>query len=318
MPAIVASAPGKIILFGEHAVVYHRPAIAVPVTMVRAKASILPGINFPPGTIKIEAPDINLSAQLNQLAADHPIGLAVRSVLKKLDIDRPPALTLRITSTIPIAAGMGSGAAVSVAICRALSAFLGSPLPETTVSSLAYVVERLHHGNPSGIDNTVIAYGRPVYYIRGELPILFEVLTQFTLVIADTGVSSPTALAVSGVRGRWELDKIRFEALFDQIGALTNQAHHILKEGDPLLLGPLMNENHRLLAEVGVSSPELEKLVTAARQAGALGAKLAGGGVGGNMIALATPRTAGIIAQSLLQAGATHTIITHVGQASPL
>jgi mevalonate kinase len=316
MPAITASAPGKIILFGEHAVVYNRPAIAVPVAQVKARASILPGIKLSPGTIQIEAPDIQLSACLDQLPAGHPLAQAVRAVLRQLAIERPPAFTLRITSTIPIAAGLGSGAAVSVAIIRALSAFLGSPLPDAVVSTLAYEVERIHHGNPSGIDTTVITYSRPVFFIRGQAPQLFELTRPFTLVIADTGVKSPTALAVSGVRERWQKETSRYEQWFDQISAITNEARRIIEGGDPLRLGPLIDENHALLVAIGVSSPELETLVTAARRAGALGAKLSGGGAGGNLIALSTPENAPAIARQLEQAGATHTLITQLGPAN--
>jgi len=312
MPAIIASAPGKIILFGEHAAVYHRPAIAVPVTQVKAKASIFPAIKLAPGTVKIEAPDIQLSTSLDQLGGDHPLALAIHSVFRQLAIERPPAMILQVNSTIPIAAGLGSGAAVSVAIIRALSSFLGSPLPDDVISALAYEVERIHHGNPSGIDNTVITFARPVYFIRGQIPQLFEVSRPFTLVIADTGVQSPTALVVNGVRERWQKDTQPYERWFDQIGAIADQARKVIEEGYPQQLGSLMDENQALLEEIGVSSPELETLVAAARRAGALGAKLSGGGAGGNMIALTTPNNAAGIASQLEQAGATRTLITHL------
>ena len=312
MPAIITSAPGKIILFGEHTVVYRRPAIAVPVTQVKAKASVLPGISLPPGTVRIEAPDIALSATLDSLEPGHPLGLAVRSVFGELSIDRPPAFILRISSTIPIAAGMGSGAAVTVAICRAVASFLGSPLPDKVVSRLVYEVERVYHGNPSGIDNTVITFSQPVIYVRDQLPELLAVRKPFTLVIGDTGIHSSTALAVAGVRDRWQRDTGGYEGLFDRMGAIANRARQAIEAGDLAILGSLMDDNHELLQAIGVSSPELDRLVTTARQAGASGAKLTGAGAGGSMIALALPENAPTVAQALEKAGAVRTIITRV------
>lgn len=312
MPAILASAPGKVILFGEHTVVYHRPAVAVPVTQVKVKASILPGINLPPGKVQIEAPDIDLSVALDELDPGHPLSLAVRNVFRELSIARPPAFILRITSTIPIAAGMGSGAAVTIAICRAVSSFLGSPLPDAVVSRLAYEVEQVYHGNPSGIDNTVITYAQPVYYVRDQTPELLKVRRPFTLVIGDTGIQSPTGLAVRGVRERWEQDPGGYEALFDRIATVTRQACQAIETGDLPALGRLMDGNQALLQAIGVSSVELEALVAAARGAGAQGAKLTGAGAGGNMIALASPETAPAVAQALERAGATRTIISQV------
>ncbi|MBN1148999.1 MAG: hypothetical protein JXA78_17205, partial [Anaerolineales bacterium] len=142
MPAIYATAPGKVILFGEHAVVYGRPAIAAPLNQLKARAAVSADPRAAPGTLRIQAPDVNLDALLDELPADHPLARAVSCVLAELGIQRPPACKLRITSSIPLAAGLGSGAAVSVAIIRALSAFLGRPLPAERVSALAYEVEK--------------------------------------------------------------------------------------------------------------------------------------------------------------------------------
>src|SRR3990170_8067071 len=111
MPAISASAPGKVILFGEHAVVYGYPAIAEPVLEIEAKAIINPLIQGSPGEIHVEAPDIELDADLNSLPKEDPLATAVRGVLSEFGIKQPPAFKLRVTSTIPVAAGLGSGAA---------------------------------------------------------------------------------------------------------------------------------------------------------------------------------------------------------------
>ena len=123
MPAITASAPGKIILYGEHAVVYGQPAIAAPVSKLRARAVVAPDMHAPAGRVHIQAPDIGLDASLNELAEDHPLALTVRLVLVELGISNPPAFSIRVKSSIPLAAGMGSGAAVAVAMIRALGGF---------------------------------------------------------------------------------------------------------------------------------------------------------------------------------------------------
>jgi mevalonate kinase len=312
MPAIVASAPGKAILFGEHAVVYGRPAIAVPVTQVQVKASVLADPLGPPGRVHIQAVDIQLDGILADLPADHPIALAVQGVKQALKADHLPALHLRISSTIPVAAGLGSGAAVSVAIVRALSAFLGHPLPDEAVSALAFEVEKKHHGTPSGIDNTVVTYARPVFFTRGQPFEILQPAEAFTLIIADSGIKSPTHLAVGAVREAWQADSDRYNALFDAIGQVSKQARQLINQGPVLGLGPLMTQNHHLLQQVGVSSAELDFLVETAMQAGAKGAKLSGAGRGGNMIALAAAENAEKISAELASAGAKRVIISRV------
>jgi mevalonate kinase len=312
MPAYTSTAPAKIILFGEHAVVYGRPAIAVPVLEVKARAVVKAEPRAASGTILIKAPALALEAPLDELPPEHPLGLAVRLVLERLAIPHPPALTLRITSTIPMAAGMGSGAAVSVATVRALSAFLGKALPDEQVCELAYQVEMLHHGTPSGIDNTTITYAQPVYFIKGQPIQTLRVSQPFTLVIGDTGVPSPTRVSVGDVKQGWQADPARYEALFDAIGSLVGKSRQAIQSGNPAALGPWMNENQQLLEEIGVSSVELEKLVGAARSAGALGAKLSGGGRGGNMIALVDSTNATEVQKALVAAGAVYTLVTEV------
>ena len=312
MPAISARAPAKAILFGEHAVVYGRPAIAVPLTQVQARVTILAEPLAPSGRIWIEAPDTGLNSALSDLPEDHPLQILVRSLTQALVINHLPALCLRINSTIPVAAGLGSGAAVSVAALRAMSGFLGHLLDDEQVNTLAFQVEKAYHGTPSGIDNTVVTYARPIYFVRERPFELLKVAAPFTLVIGDSGIPSPTASAVAGVRARWQAKPRPYEALFDEVAAVVNAARQVIETGAPEKLGPLMDENHRLLQKIGVSSPELDRLVEAAKQAGAWGAKLSGGGQGGNMLALAAPEQAVTIAAALTQAGAVRTIVSVV------
>jgi len=312
MPAVTATAPGKIILFGEHAVVYGRPAIAVPVSQVRARAVISANPRAPAGKVHIQAPDVNLDSALDQLPPTHPFGLTIINVLDELGLESAPACTVRVTSTIPLAAGLGSGAAISVAMMRAFSAFLGRPLPEERISELVFEVEKIYHGTPSGIDNTVVTYNLPVYFVRGQPVELLRIKQPFVFVIGDSGIKSPTAVTVGDVRQRWKANPTQYETLFDEIGNIAKDAKVAIEAGRPIELGALMDKNHDLLRRIDVSSPELDSLVVAARTAGALGAKLSGGGRGGNMIALAAPETSQSVADALKGYGASRVIITCV------
>ncbi len=312
MPAYTATAPGKIILFGEHAVVYNRPAIAVPVKQVQARAVVLADLKAPAGRVWIQAPAIQLDSSLDDLPEANPLARLVRLFQAHNSLDHLPACILRVSSTIPLAAGMGSGAAISVACLRALSAFIGAPLPVEQVSSLAYEIEKLYHGTPSGIDNMVVAFGQPVYFVRNSPIEILSLGKPFTLVIGATGVRSPTSGPVEAVRRTWLADRAHFESLFDRAAEIAHAARSWLESGEPDRLGSLMDENHELLVEMGVSSPELDRLVQAARDAGASGAKLSGGGWGGNMIALVDPADAGQVAASLRANGAVNTLITLV------
>ena len=304
-----ASAPGKIILFGEHAVVYGRPALAIPVTQVHADVEVSASAR---AGIWIQAPDVNLHAELNTLPSDHPLASVVHNFLFLFRVTPFPNLEIKISSTIPVASGLGSGAAVTVALTRALSSFLERPMPDEEINAFAYEIEKLHHGTPSGIDNTVVTYAMPVYFIKGQAIETFRVGTPFTIVIGDTGISAPTKESVGDVRKLWEADKPKWESVFDRVGKIAEEARKNIESGKWELLGKLMDQNHQLLQEMTVSSPELDRLVSAARSAGALGAKLSGGGRGGNMIALVNISLAESVAKSMLEAGAQRTIITQV------
>ncbi len=176
-----------------------------------------------------------------------------------------------------------------------------------------YQTEVIHHGTPSGIDNTVIAFERPVFFTRGKPIETLHVRRPFWLVIGDTGIGSPTREVVGDVRRAWQAEPEKYEALFDRIGAVAVRARKAIEKGRSSTLGRLMGENQKLLQAIGVSSPELEKLIHAARAAGAMGAKLCGAGRGGNMIALVAPQRAQAVAAAVHQAGAVHVIVTEVG-----
>lgn len=304
-----ASTPGKIILLGEHAVVYGQPALAVPVTQVKAEVRIEEVYSR---GIWINAPNIQLHTKLDALGPSHPIAATINKTLSVLEVDPPSGITILIRSTIPVASGLGSGAAVSVAIIRALTRHLRRRLTNEQVSAIAFETEKLHHGTPSGIDNTVVTYARPVYFVKGDPIETFEVKEPFTIVIGDTGIPASTKVAVSDVHKLWKKYPSKYETMFAAIGSIVKSARQLIEKGFPESVGPLMDENHALLKEMTVSSPELDSLVKVARKAGALGAKMSGGGHGGNMIALVRPDMAEAVSSSLLEAGAKSTIITKI------
>ncbi len=305
-----ARAPGKVILFGEHAVVYGRPAIAVPVTEVQARARVDWGPRRQ-GT-RIVAPDVGRKFSLRNAAEDDPLARIVNLTLRRLGQPPDADLVITITSDVPIARGMGSGAAVSTALVRALVRHFGRWLPSREISDLVYQAERLYHGTPSGIDNTVIAFEKPVFFVKDEGWEFFWVGVPFLLAIADTGIESPTREVVGDLRRRYEAEPDRYQPVFDRVGELVVQARTAIEEGLPGQLGELMDENHQLLLQMGVSCAELDRLVVAAREGGALGAKLCGAGRGGNMIALVTEKTRGRVDMALRLAGAKAVIVTEI------
>lgn len=302
---VQATAPGKVILFGEHAVVYSRPAIAVPVTQVRATAIITPGS----AGARLVAPDLGIDVLLEAAAAEDALAAAVRQVQQAAGLAYLPDFTLTVHSAIPIASGLGSGAAITAAIIRALAAYLkrSDLLSNERVSALTYEVEKIHHGTPSGIDNTVVAFEQPVYFVRRQpqnLVETFRVAVPLQLLIGDTGIRSSTKAVVMDVRRQWEADPTRFDTLFDGCGRIAAAARVAIEAGDVAATGRLMGDNQALLQAMTVSSPELDRLVAAATDAGALGAKLSGAGRGGNMIALITAETETAVRRALLAAGA--------------
>lgn len=321
---ITTSAPAKLILCGEHAVVYGCPALAVPLEGIRAWVEL----GDSPGGVVVDARDLGRRWAIADEPAD-PLSALSADMLARFGLDAGEGLRIAIRSDIPIASGMGSGAAVATALVRALALRAGQELAPEQISRLVYESERRLHGTPSGIDNTVIAFERPIWFVRRTLPRrdgaeaaagepqepLIEPVAigaPLRLLVGDTGVRSATHEPVGAVRRGWQADPARFEALFGQVAGLAAQARAALAAGDPAALGPLLDRNHTLLQQIGVSSPELDRLVLAARSAGALGAKLSGAGWGGVMLALATDASSAAVAAALRAAGATSVLETLV------
>lgn len=306
------SAPAKIILFGEHAVVHGQPAIAIPFTALKATAEATPGA--PGAGLTIYANDLGSVCHVESLdqPPENALVFAAQLTLRKLNLPTPD-LNIAINSTIPIASGLGSGTSVTTALIRVLSAALNAPLDGDELNALVYRVETMLHGTPSGIDNTVIVKGAPVYFVRGQPPETFTIGQPLTLVVADSGISASTRETVGAVGKLYESDPPRYGAIFKWIGAMARAARGAIEKGDLRAVGDAMNRNHELLDMLTVSSPPLDAITEAARAAGAFGAKLSGGGRGGNAIALVDPESADAVSQAMRKAGAVRSWVTTVG-----
>lgn len=302
---IKASASAKIILFGEHAVVYARPAVAVPLSSLRVDVTATPAEAFHIIAHNLQGRVIALDETQNPLIA------LTQRFCQQVNCSVPP-YRVEIRSRIPIASGLGSGAAISTALGRALMQMADISLSNDDLNALVYETEKSYHGTPSGIDNTVIVYETPIRFVRQHPIELIRAFIPFTLIVADTGVVAPTYEPVSDVRKLYEANPSHYSTIFDHIGTLADAGLQAMQAGDFLALGQYMTENHALLQTLTVSSPELDTLVDTALKAGALGAKLSGGGRGGNMIALVKPETAQTVQAALSQAGAARVYITQV------
>ena len=322
-------APGKVILFGEHAVVYGRPALAVPVTQVQAEAVVEPG--EPGAGLTIVAADLGETISVRDAPADHPLAAAARLTLVKFGLDDPD-WRVTVRSTIPIASGMGSGAAVSAAIVRALAEAANSKwqirqtrqarrIGKLAVCSLQFAdpFPRWSTRSSASITARPAASTTPSSSTASRSISCAGRRRRRSLSAGRLRWLSPTPAFTARPRSRWGTcggrgseRRTRFESLFDRIAMVVEAARSAIAAGEPERLGPLMDENHALLQEIGVSSPELDALVAAARSAGALGAKLSGGGRGGNMIALVTEATASQVADALRAAGAVNVIVSTV------
>ncbi len=255
---------------------------------------------------------MGLNCSLSELAPEHPFALIISLVAKFAELQHLPAMQIHIHSMLPVAAGLGSGASVSVALTKALYSFFGIPFTNQEISEIAFEAEKRYHGTPSGIDNTVIAFERGIFFQR-EKPIEWlEIAQPIHILIINSNEKKSTKGMVESVRNRlYETPQI-IQPILDNIGDLTLQARSAVELGDISLLGSLMVQNHQLLKELGVSTPGLDRMVKLAMDSGALGAKLSGSGGGGNMILLFDPSTVSTCLQEFAAAGFNNIIRTTI------
>jgi mevalonate kinase len=208
-----------------------------------------------------------------------------------MGVDPKISLDIWICGTLPGFSGLGASAASSVAIARAIAQELGMQVSEEKINQIAYEAEKAYAGNPSGIDNTAATYGGLMWFKKDAAggPDKIEkvhVRRPIEIVIGNTGKVANTKAMVEGVADRKKKNPAKYDPIFKQAENVAFAGRKALEAYDLKKVGDLMNENHRLLQEIGVSSNELDMLVDLARKQGAFGAKLTGGGGGGCMVAL--------------------------------
>lgn len=290
--AVFGYAPGKIILLGEHAVVYGQPAIAATLDRgVRVAVSKKGGA---PGRGPVfRGTGLGLETQ----ARPDPDGSgpeALRLMLARLvELFGPEARDVSAVAegSIPAGSGLGSSAALSVSLVRGLARFLGETLSDSEVMDRAFSLEQVFHGNPSGVDHSVIAHGGLVYFKRGEDGVAntvdeIRIPRRLRFAIGLAGRHAGTARAVGALKERMRRHPSRYAHLFEGVGGLVEDARKCLEDGHLGALGELMDLNQGYLNALGVSTPAIEALCHLMRDSGALGAKLTGAGGGGAVIAL--------------------------------
>ena len=307
---VVASAPAKIILFGEHFVVYGEPAIVVAIDKrARAEAerrqderlrfqsaNLNTSCYFENGAFKVEQGD----AKQVRFKFE-PVKLAVEKVLAVYG--KNVGLDIRINSAIPVASGLGSSAAVVASVTAAVAALLELEFSKQDIFRIAYEAEKIVHGTPSGVDPAIATFGGTLLFQvdTGFKPL--EVKTDIPLVIGNTGVERSTRIQVEKVGETMDSFPQITDPLRKAAREIVLRAVTALQDNDLETLGRLMNINHALLYGIGVSDESLEWLANAARKAGALGAKLTGAGGGGCMIALARPEKLENVSEAIMRAG---------------
>ncbi len=318
-----ASAPGKVILFGEHSVVYGTPAIASAIDKkTHAVVEIVSG-----DKVEITAPDIDVESKTLSFEEVREKGNtsieAIKGCIREIwKLHKPTGLKIRVWSDFPMGSGLGSSAALAVALLLALSKEYGIDQSRSDMQKHAHEVEKIIHGSPSGVDTTISGFGGVIHFEKPDKIIPLELKTTLHLVIGYTGKHGSTKKTVSFVRQLMDSHPHRIKPIIDQKKEILLEAEKIMleaekamKETDLKKLGFLMDLSHGLLNSLGVSSVELENLVFAARKAGALGAKLTGGGDGGCMIALVKESDVDKVSGAIISAGGTP-IKTAIGPAS--
>ena len=281
-----SSACGKVIILGEHAVVYGRSALAAP-TPLAVEARVVDATEG----VRLLIPRWGLEQRIAPIS-ERPTGAAgmVATLLQRLDLDGR-AMTIEAFPDVPRGMGLGSSAALAVSVIRALDRHFSLGLTDAAINEFAFECERTAHGTPSGVDNTVATRGKLLLFRarargRSESVEEVELARPLPLVVGLTGKESLTAKSVARVAEYHRRSPPRYDAIFDQIETLTNAGAAAARNGSLLELGELMNLCHGFLNALQVSTKEVEELVEVARRHGAVGAKLTGGGGGGAIVAL--------------------------------
>jgi len=274
---------GKAILFNEHFVVYGIPSIVSAIgnyTVAKVEPYDKSGFNL--DDKRLATPKYK-EEKLSQQTESFDL------MFKKMGLDLTKnGVKITLEGNLVAASGIGASAASCVAVARALADSYELDLSDEQINEIAYEGEKGYHGTPSGVDNTASTYGGLIWFQKGEKNVIdrISLLNPVEIVIGNTGKVTDTKAAVDGVKQRKEKNLKKYQEIFDRAENIAYLAKRAIQDRAYTNLGKLMNENHKLLQQIEVSSRELDFLVSIARDAGALGAKLTGGGLGGNMLAL--------------------------------
>ena len=277
-PPLTAFGAGKVILLGEHSVVYGHPALAGPLSQgVTARG-------VPAKRCQLSLPSRLSRAQRAQLTA---------AFARAAEATGSPPVKVSLEADLPLAVGLGSSAALSVACARLLLKAAGKAPTPKDAARVAWAMEQEFHGTPSGVDHTTSAEERLVLYRRKPatnavgMGRVVDSPKPLHVVVALAGERSPTKATVGALRARQARWPDRYQRLFTEMGRVAAEGAKAVEAGDLEALGDAMNVNQGLLAALGLSSPPLEEMVYRLRELGALGAKLTGaGGDGGAVIGL--------------------------------
>src|SRR5699024_7082962 len=277
----IGVAHSKLILIGEHAVVHGQPAISLPFPLVGVEAIV----DYVPGSVKIDSTFYHGPIE-SAPESLHGLTSSIKATLEHLDMPCEDLL-IRIKSSVPPGKGLGSSASVAIAVIRSLFSYAEANYTMGDILRLADISEKHAHGEPSGIDTLTITSELTIWYKKEEPIDLIEPQGDFHFIVADSGRTGDTRLAVESVRKLIKSAPKRIQAKLERIGELTHRARNALETASKQLLGQMLNEAQKELEALGVSDAGLNRLIYFARQEGALGAKLTGGGNGGCVIALA-------------------------------
>ncbi|MEM3514044.1 MAG: mevalonate kinase [Candidatus Hadarchaeum sp.] len=272
---------GKVILFNEHFVVYGVPSIVSAIekaTVARVERG--EGSGWVLDDRRPATPGYKEEKQEQQRDS-------IERVLRAAGVDLSKiSLKITLAGDLVAASGIGASAASCVALARALSQEFNLSFSDEQINQIAYEGEKAYHGNPSGVDNTAATYGGLLWFIRGKPIERISIKRPVEIVMGNTGLVANTEAAVAGVRERRQKNSVKYEKIFKEAEELAYIARKALVDYDLRTVGMLMDRNHQLLQAIEVSCKELDFLVELARENGAYGAKMTGGGLGGNMVAL--------------------------------
>lgn len=305
-PSITTSAPGKLLLFGDHSVVYGHPCIVTAVDQ-RLYVSIRKNGE---DIFHLSAPDLGLEAYSKTIEdlgkKDLPKGVRFIEHLYKRFLEQYPqneGIIVTTHSEFSSSFGFGSSSAVTVAFAKALCELYQIKLDNKQLFDLCYQAVLDVQGVGSGFDIAAAIWGGTIYYVSPAKVVEPLNVENLPLVVGYTGVKADTPTLVRMVATQRSKDKHKIDDLFDQASLIVDQARPALMERNWSKVGQLMRQNQNMLADLQVSSLELDRLIAAAEQAGAEGAKLSGAGGGDCMIAIVQPESRDYVTRAINQAG---------------